>query len=282
MAASSTAVSSNSRGRANCETLLIQTGHVLPSYSCACHSKAVVLKRKVDMIRFYFHPTPNPAKIALFLEEAGLPYELIPIDTSKGEQHAPSFRAINPNGKVPAIVDTEGPGGKDARVFDSTAILIYLAEKTGKFLGSPESRPDLLSWLLFIASGLGPFSGQAVHFQSAAPEGLDYAVNRYRREAERHYKVLNDHLDGRDFIVGGTYTIADMSAWGWLDRASRVRKGEVDPLAAYPNLKRLFETVDARPAVARARAAGKDHDFKKVNDEETKRALFPSNYPSAA
>ena len=99
---------------------------------------------------------------------------------------------------MPAIVDTDGPGGKEARVFDSTAILIYLAEKTGKFLGAPADRPELLSWLLFIASGLGPFSGQAVHFQFAAPEGLGYAVNRYRREAERHYQVLNDHLAGRE------------------------------------------------------------------------------------
>ena len=165
---------------------------------------------------------------------------------------------------------------------NSTAILLYLAEKTGKFLGTPEDRPELLSWLLFIASGLGPFSGQAVHFQFAAPEGLGYAVNRYRREAERHYQVLNDHLAGREFIVGNGYTIADMSAWGWLDRASRVMKGADDPLAPYPNLKRLFQTVDARPAVQRARAVGQDHEFKKVSDEETKRALFPSNYPPAA
>ncbi|WP_207005554.1 glutathione S-transferase family protein [Trinickia mobilis] len=234
------------------------------------------------MIRFYFHPTPNPAKIALFLEEAGLAYEVIPVDTSKGEQHAPAFRAISPNGKVPAIVDTEGPAGKEARVFDSTAILLYLAEKTGKFLGSAEDRPALLSWLLFLASGLGPFSGQAVHFQFAAPAGLDYAVNRYRREAERHYEVLNDHLEGRTYIVGETFTIADISAWGWLDRASRVRKDADDPLGPFPNLKRLFETVDARPAVARARAVGEGHPFKKTNDEETKRALFPSNYPAAA
>jgi GSH-dependent disulfide-bond oxidoreductase len=234
------------------------------------------------MIRFYFHPTPNPAKVALFLEEASLPYETIPVDTSKGDQHKPAFRAINPNGKVPAIVDTEGPGGKEARVFDSTAILIYLAEKTGKFLGKPEDRPELLSWLLFIASGLGPFSGQAVHFQFAAPEGLNYAVNRYRREAERHYQVLNDHLEGHRYIVGETYTIADMSAWGWLDRASRVLKGVEDPLAAFPNLKRLFQTVEARPAVACARAVGSAHIFKTVRDEETLRALFPSNYPPAA
>jgi len=231
------------------------------------------------MIRFYFHPTPNPAKIALLLEETGLPYEVIPVDTSKGEQHTSAYRAINPNGKVPAIVDTAGPGGKEARVFDSTAILLYLAEKTGKLLGSPQDRPELLSWLLFIASGLGPFSGQAVHFQFAAPAGLDYAVNRYRREAERHYQVLNDHLEGRTYIVGDTYTIADISSWGWLDRATYVRKGADDPLASFPNLKRLFETVNARPAVVRARAVGKEHPFKKVNDEETKRALFPSNYP---
>lgn len=234
------------------------------------------------MIRFYFHPTPNPVKVALFLEEARLPYEVMPVDTSKGEQHLPAFRAINPNGKVPAIIDTEGPGGRETRVFDSTAILLYLAEKTGQFLGAPDDRPELLSWLLFLASGLGPFSGQAVHFQFSAPEGLDYAVNRYRREAERHYQVLDDHLEGRTHIVGNTYTIADMSAWGWLDRASRVRKDAEDPLGPYPNLKRLFEMVDARPAAMRARGVGKDHPFKKVNDDETRRALFPSNYPPAA
>ena len=234
------------------------------------------------MIRFYFHPTPNPAKVALFLEEASLPYETIPVDTSKGEQHTAAFHAINPNGKVPAIVDTEGPGSKEARVFDSTAILLYLAEKTGKFLGRPEDRPELLSWLMFIASGLGPFSGQAVHFQFAAPEGLDYAVNRYRREAERHYQVLNDHLAGREFIVGTGYTIADMSAWGWLGRAARVLPGSDDSLADFPNVKRLFERVDARPAAARAKAVGKDHPFKRDTDEDTKRAMFPSNYPEIA
>ncbi|WP_413206670.1 glutathione S-transferase family protein [Rhodospirillum sp. A1_3_36] len=231
------------------------------------------------MIRFYFHPTPNPAKIALLLEETGLPYELVPVDISKGEQHAAAFRAINPNGKVPAIVDTEGPDGGEARVFDSTAILMYLAEKVGAFQGRPEDRPELLSWLLFIASGLGPFSGQAVHFQYAAPEGLDYASNRYRREVERHYAVLDDHLAGRTFVVGDRFTIADISAWGWIDRAARVMKGEEDPLASFPNLARFMDTINARPTVARARAFGADHTFKTAVDEETKRALFPSNYP---
>lgn len=233
------------------------------------------------MIRFYFHPTPNPAKIALFLEEAGLAYEALPVDTMKGEQHAPAFRAINPNGKVPAIVDTEGPGGTEARVFDSSAILLYLGDKTGQFLGTPVDRPELLSWLFFVATGLGPFSGQAVHFQWAAPEGIDYARNRYRREAERHYQVLEDHLAGREFIVGDGYTIADMSAWGWIDRAARVMKGEADPLAAFPNIRRWFQSIDGRPAVARARAVGQDHVFKKDADEQTRRAMFPSNYPPA-
>lgn len=234
------------------------------------------------MIRFYFHPTPNPAKVALMLEETGLRYEIVPVDTAKGQQHDPAFRAINPNGKVPAIVDPDGPGGKPATVFDSSAILLYLGEKTGKLLGQAQDRPDLLSWLFFIGTGLGPFSGQAVHFQHAAPAGLDYAVNRYRREAERHYRVLDDRLAGREFIVGDEYTIADISAWGWVDRASRVLKDEEAPLAAYPNIARWFQSIDARPAVARARQAGADIPFKAARDEEAKRALYPSNYPSAA
>jgi GST-like protein len=234
------------------------------------------------VIRFYFHPTPNPAKVSLFLEESGLAYEVVPIDTSKGEQHAPAFRAVNPNGKVPAIIDTDGPGGREARVFDSSAILLYLGEKTGRFIGQPAERPELLSWLFFIATGIGPFSGQAVHFQHAAPEKLPYAINRFRREAERHYRVLDDHLARRKFIIGDEYSIADMSAWGWLDRAPRVLPGSDDPLAAFPNLKRWFLTVDARPAAARARAVGKDHAFKREKDEEALRALYPSNYPTNA
>ena len=240
------------------------------------------------MIRFYFHSTPNAAKVALFLEEADLPYEVVPVDTHKGEQHTAAFRIINPNGKVPAIIDTEGPAGKETRVFDSTAILIYLAEKTNRFVGVPENRPDLLSWLLFIASGLGPFSGQAIYFRYAAPyfqfsepEAAASAVKRYGREAERHYQVLNDHLSGRNYIVGDSYTIADISAWGWIDRASKVLKREDNPLAAFPELRRWFAAVDARLAVSRARAVGKDHVFKTEFDEEAQRALCPSNYPLA-
>jgi GST-like protein len=231
------------------------------------------------MIRFYFHPTPNPAKIALFLEESGLPYEVIPVDTSKGEQHLSAFRAINPNGKVPAIVDTDGPAGKEARVFDSNAILLYLGDKTGQFIGPPADRPELLSWLFYVASGLGPFSGQAVHFQFSAPEKIPYATNRYRREAERHYEVLDRHLDGRDYILGKSYSIVDMAAWGWIDRAPRVMAGSDTPLAPFPNLRRWFQEIDTRPAVARARAVGKDQTFKREMDDDARRALFPSNYP---
>lgn len=234
------------------------------------------------MIRFYFHPTPNPAKVALLLEEAGLAYEVVPVDTRKGEQHTPEFRAINPNGKVPAIIDTDGPDGAEVRVFDSTAILLYLAEKTGQFLGAKADRPELLSWLMFIATGLGPFSGQAVHFQHAAPQGNDYAVNRYRREIERHYEVLDKHLAGRDYIVGNEFTIADISAWGWINMAARVFKVTDDALAPFPNIKRWFQGIDARPAVTRARAVGKDHAFKQEMDEAAKRAMFPFNYPKGS
>jgi len=230
------------------------------------------------VIRFYYHPTPNPAKVALLLEELGLQYEAIPVDTSKGEQHTPAFRAINPNGKLPAIVDTDDTG-RSIRVFDSNAILLYLGDKAGRFIATAHERGELLSWLFFIATGLGPFSGQAVHFQHSATETSPYAINRYRREAERHYQVLDDHLQTREFIVGDTYSIVDMAGWGWIDRAPRVLPGNSDALGAYPHIKRWFHHIDRRPAAARARTVCTDHVFKKEMDEEARRALFPSNYP---
>ena len=222
------------------------------------------------MLKFYFHPTPNPTKVALFLEEAALPFVLVPVDTAKGEQHDPAFRAVNPNGKVPAI-DDEG-----TIVFDSNAILLYLAEKTGKFIGNSADRGDLLSWLMFIATGLGPFSGQSVHFHRAAPEQIPYAQNRYLREAERHYDVLNKRLKGREFIVGDSFTIVDIAAWAWVDRADLVL-GE-GRLKEFPEVDRWFQAVNARPAVARARMIGKDVEFKAPGDEASRRALYPSNY----
>jgi len=223
------------------------------------------------MIKFYFHQTPNPMKVALYLKETGLDFELIPIDTLKGEQHTPEYRAINPNGKAPAIEDN------GIRVFDSNAILLYLSEKTGLLAGKAEDRAEMLSWLMFIASGLGPYSGQSVHFRHAAPDDLDYAVNRYLREAQRHYEVLDIHLEGREFIVGNEYTIADVAAWGWIDKASVVL-GE-EGLAPYKNIKRWFENVDSRPAVKEARNIAEGIEFKTEFDEEARKSFFPSNYP---
>jgi GST-like protein len=234
------------------------------------------------LIRLYFHPSPNPMKVVLMLEEAGLEYEIVPLDTRKGQQHTTEFRDVNPNGKVPAIVDTTGEGGAQIRVFDSNAILLYLGDKIGRFVGTSAERGEMLSWLMFVATGIGPYSGQAVHFQRAAPEQIPYAINRYRREADRHYRVLDTHLKGREYIVGSAYSIVDINAWGWLDRASFVLPGDADPLIPYPELKRWFMAVDARPAVARTRAVAKNFSFKQDMDEEAKRALFPSNYPFVA
>ena len=152
------------------------------------------------MLKFYYHPSPNPAKVALLLEELGLPYELVPVDTRKGEQHQPEFLAINPNAKTPAIVDG------DVTVFDSNAILLYLAEKTGKFLpeSTPKLRGELLSWLMFVATGIGPYSGQAVHFRHFAPEPKEYPVSRYLFEAKRHWGIIDARLEGRA-LDGGRY-----------------------------------------------------------------------------
>ena len=228
------------------------------------------------MIRFYFHHTPNPMKVALFLEETGIPYEVIPVDTFKGEQHTSTFRAINPNGKTPAIVDTEGLGEGPVTVFDSNAILLYLAEKSGQLLGRPADRGQLLSWLMFVATGLGPYSGQSAHFRRAAPEPIPYAQNRYLREAERHYQVLDAHLKARKYLVSENYTIVDIAAWGWIDRANFVL-GE-GRLGEFSNIARWFAGIDARPAVARARAIAKDVTFKREMDDEARRNLFPQNY----
>jgi GST-like protein len=221
------------------------------------------------MIKFYFHPSPNPAKVALFLEEAGLPYEVVPIDTRRGEQHTPAFRAINPNGKTPAIVDG------DVTVFDSNAILLYLAEKTGRFLpeNTPPARGQLLSWLMFVATGIGPFSGQAVHFRHFAPDPKDYAVTRYLFEAKRHFGILNTRLADHRYMLGDTYTIVDMAVWGW-SRAVPFIMGD-DAWATMPHLKRLFDEIAARPAAQRAEALRTKHDFKTEMDDEARRHLFP-------
>jgi GST-like protein len=220
------------------------------------------------MIKFYYSLAPNPMKIALFLEEAGLPYEAIPVDTRKGEQFKPEFLALNPNAKVPVITDG------NVRVFDSSAILLYLAEKTGQFLPDDpaRSRGELLSWLMFIASGIGPYSGQAVHFKHHAPKGLDYAVERYLFEARRHYGILDAQVAGKQYLLGTKYTIVDIAAWGWA-RAVPFILGD-DAWNSLPQLKRWFDTVNARPAAARAEAIKDRHTFKAELDEEARRNLF--------
>lgn len=214
------------------------------------------------MLKFYFNASPNPTKVALFLEETGLPYEPVPVDTRKGEQFKPAFLAINPNGKVPAI-DDDG-----VVVFDSNAILLYLAEKTGQFLPPPADRGSLLSWLMFVASGVGPFSGQAVHFKHFAPERVPYAQTRYQYEAMRHYAVLDDHLGKHRYMVGEGYSIVDMDVWGWA-RMIPFILGE-DAWAKLPNLKRLHDEIAARPAVSRAVALKDRFIFKAEMDEEAR------------
>ncbi len=222
------------------------------------------------MLKFYYHPSPNPAKVALFLEESGLPYELVPVDTRKGEQHQAAFLAINPNGKTPAIVDG------DATVFDSNAILLYLAEKTGKFLppNTPASRGDLLSWLMFVATGIGPYSGQAVHFGHHAPEKLAYAINRYMHETKRHWGIVDARLARHPYMVGDAYTIVDMAVWGWA-RAVPFILGK-DAWATLPHVKRLLDEINAHPAAQRVEALKDRHAFKTEMDEDARRHMFPA------
>ena len=225
------------------------------------------------MLKFFYNTGPNPTKVALLLEELEIPYEAIPVDTRKGEQFKPEYLAINPNAKAPTIVDG------DAVVFDSNAILLYLAEKTGKFLpaNTPKARGDLLSWLMFVATGIGPYSGQAVHFKRMAPEKLPYAINRYDFEAERHYGILDAQLGKGRYMLGDTYTIVDMGVWGWARLLGFVMDdGAIDKL---PNLKRLVEEISARPAAARALALKEKagHAFKTEMDADAKKFMFPQN-----
>lgn len=228
------------------------------------------------MIKFYFSGAPNPMKVALFLEEAGLEYEPIPVDTRKGDQFAPDFLKVNPNSKVPVIVDG------DAVVFDSNAILLYLAEKTGKFLppANDANRGELLSWLMFVATGVGPFSGQSVHFRHFAPEPKEYAVTRYMFEARRHYTILNERLKGRSYVVGDTYTIVDMAVWGWARMIPYVLGEEV--WAELPELKRLVDEIEASPAAQRAVKIKDRFTFKTEMDDEARRHMFRHVATSAA
>ncbi len=228
------------------------------------------------MLKFYYNAAPNPMKVALMLEELGIDYELVPLDTRKGDQHKPDYLAINPNAKAPAIVDD------GIAVFDSNAILLYLAEKHGRFLPSPApcAHASLYSWLMFIASGVGPFSGQSVHFRHSAPEKIPYAINRYLFEAKRHYGILDRRLADNRYMLGDTYTIVDMAVWGWARMAAHVM-GEEHAAPLTP-LTRLVEEISARPAATRALALKDRHSFKTEMDEQAKRAMFPSNFANLA
>ena len=221
------------------------------------------------MLKFFYNGAPNPLKVALFLEEAGLEYEAIPIDTKRGDQHTADYRTINPNSKVPAIIDG------DITVFDSNAILLYLAEKTGQFLPKDleKDRGQLLSWLMFVASGIGPYSGQAVHFRHFAPGENDYARDRYAHEARRHWQIIEDRLTAAPFMLGEDYTIVDMSVWGWATRIPFMM-GE-DAMANYPAIGRLMAWVNARPAAVRAVSLPERHEFKQALDDDAIRSLYP-------
>ncbi len=219
------------------------------------------------MIRFYYSLAPNPMKVALLLEEVGLPYEPVPVDARKGEQHAPDFLALNPNGKLPVIVDGE------TTIFDSSAILLYLADKTGRFAVGPDDprRGEALSWLMFIASGIGPYCGQYVHFRHHAPEPIDYALNRYHFEADRHWRIVDERLGSRRYMLGDDYTFVDMALWGWMRGLPNIFGADAIP---YPHVKRLMDEIGARPAAVRATALKDRHAFKTEMDDEAKRNMF--------
>lgn len=205
------------------------------------------------MIDLYYWPTPNGHKITIFLEEAGLPYSLRPIDIARGDQFKPDFLKIAPNNRIPAIVDhAPADGGADVSIFESGAILVYLAEKTGLFLPRDmRQRAKVLEWLFWQVGGLGPMAGQNHHFGRYAPARIPYAIDRYRNETARLYGVLDRQLAGRSFIAEH-YSIADMACYPWI--APHTDQGQ--DLDDYPHLKRWYESLRARPAIVRAYAAG--------------------------
>ena len=203
------------------------------------------------MIDLYYWTTPNGHKITIFLEEAGLSYRIVPVNISKGEQFRPEFLAISPNNRMPAIVDQKPKdGGKPISVFESGAILLYLSEKTGKYIPEGQrNRVEVIEWLFWQMGGLGPMAGQNHHFAHYAPEKIPYAIERYVKETNRLYGVLNKRLANREFVAG-RYSIADIASFGWVKLAARMGQD----LAVFPHLKRWFETISARPAVKRALA----------------------------
>jgi GST-like protein len=223
------------------------------------------------MIDRYYWTTPNGHKITMFLEEAGVPYKIVPVNISTGDQFKPDFLSVSPNNRIPAIVDHEPiGGGAPLPVFESGAILLYLAEKTGKFLpGNPRGRYDALQWLFWQMAGLGPMAGQNHHFRLYAPEKIPYAINRYVSETNRLYGVLNKRLADRAFLAGD-YSIADMASYPWI--VPYERQGQ--KLEDFPHLQRWFEAIRARPATIRAYEKAKSVNTQATVTDEAKRILF--------
>jgi GST-like protein len=220
------------------------------------------------MIDLYYWPTPNGHKITIFLEETGLPYRIVPVNIAKGEQFAPDFLKIAPNNRMPAIIDNEIV--PPLSLFESGAILLYLAEKTGRFLPSDlAGRAEVLQWLFWQMGGLGPMAGQNHHFSQYAPEKLPYAIERYVNETGRLYGVLDRRLADRPFIAG-EYSIADMASYPWI--VPYERQGQ--DLDDFPNLKRWFEAIRDRPAVERAYARAAEFQNQPTATEESRKILF--------
>jgi GSH-dependent disulfide-bond oxidoreductase len=223
------------------------------------------------MIDLYYWTTPNGHKITIFLEEAGLSYRIVPVNISKGEQFRPEFLAISPNNRMPAIVDQKPKdGGKPISVFESGAILLYLSEKTGKYIPEGQrNRVEVIEWLFWQMGGLGPMAGQNHHFAHYAPEKIPYAIERYVKETNRLYGVLNKRLANREFVAG-RYSIADMAIYPWI--VPHERQGQ--KLDEFPDLKRWFIAIGERPAVHRAYARAKEINTQPTVSEESKKILF--------
>ena len=222
------------------------------------------------MIDVYSAATPNGHKIHIMLEECGLPYRVHHINIGEGDQFRPEFLAISPNNKIPAIVDTDGPDNKPISLFESGAILIYLASKTGKFLGDTDRQKfTTLQWLMFQMGGVGPMLGQAHHFRIYAPEKIEYAINRYTNEAKRLYGVIDKQLSKHAYLAGDEYTIADIATFPWL----RSWKNQGIDWAEYPHAKRWFDEISERPAVKRGVEVLADQR-KPLTDDKAREVLF--------
>jgi GSH-dependent disulfide-bond oxidoreductase len=222
------------------------------------------------VIDLYTWPTPNGHKIHIMLEETGLPYKVIPVDIGRGDQFKPDFLKISPNNKMPAMVDPDGPGGKPYPMFESGAMLLYLAEKTGKFMPADTAGRFLVTqWVMFQMGSIGPLFGQAHHFRSYAPEKLPYAIDRYTNEAARLYGVMNRRLAEAPYLAGD-YSIADIATFPW----TRSYEGQGQKLEDFPNVKRWFDAISARPAVQRGLKVLADHRREGPMDEKAREVLF--------